>query len=224
MCAETTRSENVRTEGLSANVSIEARSPRETRVSVVLRVGGVLSNLYPEIAGGDRLEATSGADTAVLTLSKHLLARPTYDGVLPGDVGGRPVAVRLLRTSNTSALGTRVIMPDAFAITSPPAGEALSSARPSLVIAWTPPRPGIISWSLRGGCILDQRGDAPDDAGRLTIALTAGPPPDGGRPATSCAVTVRLERVGRGTVDPAFGEGGSIDATQSRDTSVTFAP
>lgn len=224
MCNETTRSENVRTEGLAAHITVEAKSARETFVSAKLRVGGPLSNLYPEIGGSDRLEAVNGADTVALTLSKHLLGAMTYDGALPGDSGGRTVAMRFLRVTNTSALGTHVDMPASFAVTSPAEDDHFSAARPSLVVTWAPPLPGSITWVVRGSCIFDQSGGAPDDGGRLPIVLAAAPAPDGGAPRTSCKVTILLERTARGVVDPAFGEGGSITATQTRERSVWFAP
>lgn len=223
MCNETTRSENVRTEGLAADITIGARSARETSVSARLRVGGPLSNLYPEIAGGDRLEAVNGAGTVALTLTKPLFGAMTYDGVLPGDSGGRAVAVRFLRATNTSALGTHVDMPASFAVTSPAEDERFSAAQPSLVVTWAPPGRGSLAWSLRGACILDQHGGVPDDRGQLPLVLAAAPTADGGPP-MGCKVTLVLERAARGVVDPAFGEGGSISATQTRERSVWFAP
>jgi len=224
MCAETTQSENIRTEGMAADMQVASRGDGKTHVDVTLRVGGPLSNLHPQITGGDQLEVTNGIDTIPLSFGTHLLARPSYHGVLPGDSGGQTVQLRFVRARDKSALGTKIIMPPGFAITSPRAGETYSPARSALAVRWGPAGPGSVEWSVRGGCITDQRGVIAADTGALDVALAAAPPPDGGPPPSRCDVTVKLERTARGVVDPAFGRGGSVSASQQRERVVEFTP
>jgi hypothetical protein len=225
MCAETTRSENIRTEGMRAEVTAESRGDGRTRVTVQLRVGGVLSNVFPQLSTGDHLDAGNGAGTVPLAFSKGIIASPAYHGELPGDSSGRAVQIRFARTGNTSALGTRVVMPPAFAITAPAPGARLTAARNELELAWSPVAGAPVAWTVDGGCILGLHGDQPADTGSLRVSLTAAPPPDdGGPPRPRCDVTVKLERVAHGTLDPAFGEGGSISATQQRQLVVEFTP
>lgn len=224
MCAETTSSENVRTEGMAVEMRVDARGDGKTTVDTILRAGGPLSNLYPQIAGGDRLEVTNGTDTVPLGFGKHVIERPSYFGVLPGDSSGRSIELRFVRATNTTALGTKVVMPPAFAITSPPAGERYSPARSALTVTWTPVGPTPVDWTVEGSCIANERGQLRADTGRLEVALRAAPPPDGGPPHGRCDVVIRLERTARGVVDPAFGHGGSVHATQRRDHAVSFTP
>lgn len=224
MCAETTSSENVRTEGMAAEVRVDARNGLKTSVDVVLRVGGPLSNVFPQVAGGDRIEVTNGIDTVPLGFSKNVIARPAYYGELRGDSGGQTIQIRFTRAANTSALGTKVIMPPSFAITSPPPGEKHSAARPALAVTWSPVGPTPMEWSIEGTCIKGQSGDQRADTGRLEVVLEAAPPPDGGPPPSRCDVNVRLTRIARGVVDPAFGHGGSITATQQRELTISFSP
>jgi hypothetical protein len=224
MCAETTKSENVRTEGMRADVTVEARPDGKTHVDVTLRAGGTFSNLFPAPSPGDRLEITNGAETAPLAFGTHLIARPSWYATLPGDSSGKTIELRFHRTGNTSALGTRVTMPPSLTITSPPAGERFSPAKSALVLTWAPTATVPMQWSVDGACIEGRHGDVPSDTGRLEISLTAAPPPDGGAARARCDVTAKLERSAHGVVDPAFGEGGSISATVRRETVVEFAP
>ena len=227
MCAETTRSENVRTEGMSLHARVDARDGgKKTEISATLRAGGVLSNLFPQVVAPDRIEARVGADAHPLAFAHNMIATPGYVATIPGDAGGQTIEIHFLRSGNTTAAGTRVVMPPGLTITAPRAGETFSPVRPALTITWTStsPSPLPTSFSVSGACILPRQGDLAPDPGRLDLVLAAAPPPDGGPYPSRCDVTIRLERQQRGTVDPAFGEGGSILASQSRERVIEFTP
>jgi hypothetical protein len=222
MCAETTQSENIRTEGMRAAARVESRGDGRTSVDITLRAGGPLSNLYPVVSGGDRIEASNGVETVPLVFSKNVIATPSYHGELKGDSGGRLVEVRFHRVGNTSALGTHVTMPPPFAITSPP-GAKISAARPVLEVTWSPTGPMEVAWQVEGECIEAHDGHVDPDVGRLEVVLKAAAR-DGGALPRACDVKVQLSRQAHGKLDPAYGEGGSIVAIQERELKVEFIP
>lgn len=224
MCAETTRSENVRTEGMRAEVRVESSADLKTHVHVSLRVGGSFSNVYPEATGADRLEARAGKETIPLVFSRNIVQTPSHHGAFTGDVSGQTVEIRFLRGANTSALGTRVLMPPPLTITGPAPGTKLGPGPAVLVLTWAPTSTEPLQWSVDGRCILARRGDVPIDSGRLEIGLTPGTTEDGGVMREPCDVHATLERTGRGTLDPAFGEGGSVTAFQRRELNVHYTP
>lgn len=225
MCAETTRSENVRTEGMSLHARVDVRDGVKTEISATLRAGGLLSNLYPQVTAPDRIEARLGGDLVPLVFSKNIIATPAYSGAVSGDAGGKTVEIHFLRSGNTTATGTRVVIPPAMSITAPRAGEVYSPVRPALTVTWTPVAAAAsMVWEVSGSCIVGKHGDLAPDAGRLDVVLAAAPPPDAGRLPARCDVTIRLERQTRGVVDAAFGEGGSIIASQRRERVVEFTP
>jgi hypothetical protein len=222
MCAETTSSENIRTHGLSETTIVEATDDQPTRVTVTLRAGGPLSNLFPSVAGGDRLEAGNGTETVPLAFSRGGLDAPHYYGFLPGDSAGRTIGVLLSRTGDVSATETRVTVPLAFTIASPAAGEHLSSAR-HVVVTWSPTAASTMDWGVSGDCVHTDLGHQHPDVGRIDLPLRAASAAEGGRPGT-CEVRLALERVEAGVVDPAFGEGGTIGAIQRRVRKFWYTP
>jgi hypothetical protein len=224
MCAETTRSENVRTEGMRADVRVESYADLKTHVYVSLRVGGSLSNVYPEVTGADRLEATASKETIPLPFSRNVVQTPSHHGIFSADTSGQTVEIRFLRSANTSALGTRVVMPPPLTVTGPAPGTELGPGPAVLVLTWAPISTEPLQWSVDGRCIVDRRGDVPRDTGRLEIALAPGKTEDGGVTREPCDVHATLERTGRGTLDPAFGEGGTITAFQRREAHVHYSP
>lgn len=223
MCAETISSENVRTEGLYEQVNVETNGDGTTRIAVTLRVGGALSNLYPAIGIADRLEARVGGKLAELVFDKGIVSLPSYRGEVQGDPGGKAFEILFTRSGNTSATGTRVTMPPSFTISSPAEDTTLSLSHPALSLAWGPPSAEPMSWRIEGDCIVSDSGSSSPDTGRAELTLRPAPT-DAGAPAGGCKAKIFLERTGRGVIDPAFGQGGAIQATQRRERVVQITP
>ena len=223
MCSDSTKSSNVRTSGVNAQMTVVSGESGPTQVSVRVRVGGTFSNTFLTIADGDALTADNGTDTVTLASVRGLIAPPSNDGALPTDSGGRTITVKFVRPHDVSAIASTVVMPAGLAFASPRVGERFDSAHPKVVVTWSPPSSDPLEWSLRGGCVDDKSGLEAVDTGRVEVTLTAAHDADGGR-LGPCDVTVRLARTRSGKLDPAFGEGGSFVATQERDRIIHFTP
>jgi hypothetical protein len=76
---------------------------------------------------------------------------------------------------------------------------------------------------VHGQCVVDYEQTAEGDTGTLTIPPGAIHAQAGGDSST-CQPTVELTRERRGTVDPAFGKGGSITALQLRTRQIQSTP
>lgn len=223
MCSDSTKSSNVRTSGVNAQMTVISGESGPTQVSVRVRVGGTFSNTFLTLADGDALTADNGTDTVSLAPVTGLIHAPSNDGVLPTDSGGRLITVKFVRPHDTSALASTVVMPLGFAFASPRVGEAFDSAHPKVVVLWSPPVSDPIEWSFRGGCIDDKSGTEAVDTGRLEATLVAARDRDGGL-SGPCDVTIHLARSRTGKLDPAYGEGGVISAVQERDRVIRFTP
>ena len=223
MCSDSTKSSNVRTSGVNAQMVVHSGESGPTEVRVRVRVGGTFSNTFLTIADGDALTVENGTDKVSLDSVTGLIAAPSNDGNLPTDSGGRTITVKFARPHDTSALASTVVMPASFGFASPRAGELFDSAHPRVVVTWSPPSSDALEWSFRGTCVENKSGLEAVDTGRLEVTLVAGHDADGGR-LGPCDVTFHLSRTRTGKLDPAFGEGGSIVATQDRDRTIHFTP
>ena len=224
MCSDSTKSSNVRTSGVNAQMTVRSGESGPTQVSVRVRVGGTFSNTFLTLADGDALTVDNGTDTVLLGSVTGLIAAPSNDGALPGDSSGRPITVKFVRPHDTSALGSTVVMPSTLGFASPRVGEAFDSAHPKVVVTWSPASSDPVEWSFRGGCIDENSGVLAVDTGRIEATLAAARDRDGGITVGPCDVTIHLSRTRTGKLDPAFGEGGSITAVQERDRSIRFTP
>lgn len=222
MCSDSTKSSNVRTSGVRAEMRLHSGEGGPTEVSARLRVGGPLSNTFLTVTDGDELTAENGMDKVALVGVRSMIVAPSNEGILPTDSGGRTVTVKFMRPRDTSAPGSTVTMPNGFRVTTPLEGELFGKAHP-VVVTWSPTGSDPMDWSFRGACIEDKAGTETVDKGRVEVMLTGARTADGGL-ATTCNVTIHLSRTRTGVLDPAFGEGGSIVATQDRDRSIRFTP
>ena len=128
MCSDSTRSSNVRTSGVRAEMIVHSGEAGPTEVSARVRVGGTFSNTFLTLADGDELVADNGTDHVALVGSKGLIAVPSNDGTLPTDSSGRTITVKFMRPHDTSAPATTVVMPHALGFGSPRVGESFDSA------------------------------------------------------------------------------------------------
>jgi hypothetical protein len=223
MCSDSTRSSNVRTSGVRAEMIVHSGEAGPTEVFVRVKVGGTFSNTFLTLADGDEIVADNGSDHVSLMGTKGLIAVPSNDGTLPTDSSGRTITVKFMRPHDTSAPASTVTMPHALGFGSPRVGESFDSAHPRVVITWSPTSSEAVEWSLRGGCVDEKSGTDALDTGRVEATLVASRDADGGI-SGPCDVVVHLARTRTGKLDPAFGEGGSIIATQDRDRTIHFTP
>lgn len=216
-CTESVESEDVRTTGIYPVISVVADGRGSSTVTVRLKVGGSNSNTYLDLIGDDRLEASVGDTTKRLDKrSDH-----TYRATFPVDQEGTEFVVAFTRgDADESAPVSSVNLPAPFELEL--GATSASRADDALEVAWVPPASGTIAWEYEGGCVKGDNGTTPDDG---TYALAAG------RLETfesdkneSCTVDLKLTRAREGTLDSAFTEGGTIEASQVRSASFTSMP
>jgi len=178
---------------------------------------------YVELTDGDRLVAWQDSTSRVMRESEFLNI-VSYGATFDIDDEDAEFRVAFEREVDESAPDSHAALPAPFELDAPRS----ASRKGELVIAWTNEgRPDPMSWDLQGECVEPASGDLPDDEGTLTLA------PDtirqraemGGTPVPDeCTVTLHVRRRRTGTVDPAFEEGGSFAAEQSRSAMFTSTP
>jgi hypothetical protein len=213
-CKQEVESTDIRTTGVYPVVDVTADGSGTTRVLVKLKVGGPASNTFLELTGPDRLTATAGGTTKDMDSSGSV----SYAATFPSDAAG-PIVIAFLRGSaDISAPNTTVNLPAPFTLTL--GATEVSRATGSLPVTWTPPGSANLDTSLTGSCIDIVLETIPDD-GSETISgdrLHAHDSVD------ACTVTLSMSRNQSGQVDPAFTEGGSVTAHQTRAASFTTMP
>jgi hypothetical protein len=215
-CAESVESDDVFTDGIYAEMRAEA-SEDGTRVTATLRVGGSTSNTYVMLTGDDSLSATAGGEVEEMT-PQNLGDRYHYTADLDATGEDTEVVFRFTRSIDDGAPDSRCTLPRPMTIDAPVEGDTFSRAE-DVVITWdTSGSSRPISLTVDGDCFSDLSVSLEDDPGSYTIQ--AGMLPSLGDPATACVATVRLSRTNSGSLDPAFGEGGSVVCSQTR--TVTF--
>ncbi|MBS1151003.1 MAG: hypothetical protein H6Q89_2701 [Myxococcaceae bacterium] len=218
----TASSTDIKTSGLYATITGTANGSGATEVSTTLQLGP-LSTTFVELSGTDTLTATSGSNTA--TLKKFaLLGLVNYSASLTGDEEGKSVTVALTRSGgDTSAPSSVLTLPAKFELTGPTAGATFKRGTDQIEVKWdTSGKPDTLTIDLSGSCI-ETVSKTATDSGSLVIAgseLKASKDNE----TKTCDVTVTTRRTRAGTLDAAYGKGGSVSGVQVRTRSIKSAP
>jgi hypothetical protein len=215
-CSESVESTDVKTTGIYPEITVTADGSGSSRVKVRLKVGGSNSNTFLDLTGGDELTATVDGDTKVLDETSD----ETYTASFPLDEEGTEFTIAFTREDDDSAPASTVTLPAPFTMSVSPT-EA-SRASDDVDVEWDPPAGGNVEISLSGSCVDSETDDLPDD-GSHTITADSIETFESDKD-ESCTVSVELERAQRGNIDPAFTEGGMIEALQVRSDSFTSTP
>jgi hypothetical protein len=220
-CAESVESENVFTDGVYAELRASATA-NGTLMRAILVVGGSDSNTYLELTGGDSLSVTAGAETKELR-AQRLGDRYHYTSNLAVVEEDTEVVFRFERSIDDGAPDSRCTMPRPTRIDAPVEGDTFSRVQDAVVITWdTSGSNQPIELEVTGDCFTTLYQSFEDDPGSHTIeAETLASIED---PATACQATVTLSRTTSGSLDPGFGEGGSVVCIQSRSTTFRSEP
>lgn len=219
---ETVSSADIKTSGLYADLEANADGDGHTTVKATLTLD-VGSLTFLELSSGDSLTASSGSETRAMA-RKRLFGSTWYEADFSGDEANKPFSVNLTRTSDTSAPVSSVTLPAPLTFTAPMASQAFSRAAGARVgVAWTPSGLGDpMTVSASGSCIDSVSAlDVTSDNGQYVLpAFTARQ----GEDSKSCSVVVTLTRRRSGSVDAAYGKGGTFVATVKRTITVTSDP
>lgn len=217
-CTENVDSTDVKTSGVYAEMSVLAQGNGSSEVSAGLKVGGSNSNTYLEMKGPDSLSATVGTSTKTLSKSGNF-----YKTTFPVDAADTSFVVAFNRgPDDESAPNSTVTLPAPFTIAGIATGASISRAA-GFTATWqaeTPADP--MRWTLDGDCMFSANKSI-SDTGTVTI-VAADFSMHSGEEQTTCAATFCVDRTRTGTIDSAFGEGGSIDSSQHRCVAFSSTP
>ncbi len=217
-------SSSITTQGMHADLSVEADGTGQSLASAELTVGGDLSNVYVDLVGGDQLVASEGQVSRAMARHNDVLGRVWYQAVLPADAEGTEFHIALERSAGgVSAPDSVAVLPAGFDVTAPAPGTSHSRGAP-LAVTWQPGRADAVTIQVSGFCIVPAAFAVPSWATSYTIGASQlraldGQPPDG-----SCDIAIVIVRKRAGGVDPAYGEGGSFEARQVRSVTVVSVP
>jgi len=216
-CSESVESTDIRTTGIYPEIVVTATGNGTSVVEVQLKTGGPNSNTYLELRGEDTLETTVGEETKTLDGTSSDTYRASFDV----DAEDTEFVIAFLRgDEDENAPASRVTMPAPFEL----AVEVTEASRTAddIEFTWDPPASGNVTWEADGDCIFGEEDDTPDD-GAATIAAGTLEALSSKQDET-CTVDLQLTRSRRGTIDPAFTEGGRIVARHVRRDSFSSTP
>jgi len=231
-CADT-ESENVKTTGVRAEIEVVANGSGNTDIDVQLEVGsgGELATQL-ELSNGDSLIAYANGEERTLTKVNKLLGIH-YVTTFNFDSPNIEFRVELLRNNDQSAPNSTVLLPDPFAITDP-VGNEVFARNADILTTWDPQ--GFSDHSMKvvyelycsnGNSISTSRTERNvSDIGQYSInavevlgSLANQPSSQSG-----CDLDIIVSRTRYGNLDPNYGEGGYIKASQKRARTVRIAP
>lgn len=218
----TASSTDIKTSGLYATISATGTGDGKTAVSTTLQLGP-LSTTFVELSGTDTLTASSASQSVDLK-KVSFLGLVSYNGTLTGDDEGKEVTVALTRSGgDTSAPKSVGTLPAKFSLTAPAAGAKFVRGTTPLEVKWdTSGKSDAINVELSGSCIQTVSKN-PSDTGSVTIPAAEILASKENETKT-CDVTVTVRRTRDGTVDTAYGKGGTFRGVQQRSVVVSSTP
>lgn len=225
--SETTTSDNVDTAGIWAGLEL-VTSGVNTGVTAEFNVGGRNgTNLI--LSSGDRVVVYAGNQSVQLEQDSDFLDID-YEGTIPIASDNAEFRVALERSSATSANNSTVRLPPNFEIFTPQAFSHFSEVA-LLDVTWGPSNPGsTVEIHASATCPNPQ-----DNTQNLSFSEVVNTEDDGSYSSNilsqltdadtdaGCDLSITIERVNSGDLDPAFTEGGYIRAIQRREEAdITF--
>lgn len=215
-CSEDVPSDDVATDAVYASIGVLATGDGTSSVSTYLKVGGANSNTYLDLTDYDALITYVNGTSKSMSQSGN-----GYVTSFPYEAEDTPYRIAFVRTpppdgecAGDSAPNSTVLLPAPFAITAPAQDASVSRASP-LSIQWSNSGGNDpMSFSVDAPCLQYYADDIENDNGSFTIPantlLVIG------SANTACTATVTIHRNRDGELDPNYGEGGVISATQRR--------
>jgi len=231
-CSDTD-SNNVTSEGIEAEITVEATGDGTSFVEARLSVGsGGLFSTDLELENGDRLTATAGGETKVLREEHAFLGGFSYSTSFDTDASGTEFVIAFDRATGTDAPDSRVTLPGAASFVLPTANQTFDLGE-VVQISWTED-------SLTGNIRLEYTTRCPTLGGSNFFSGSRSIANSGEYPISTgsllgdaasnilngevCTTDIGLIHSKNGQLDPNFGEGGRITAKQIRERRITIVP
>ncbi len=217
-------SADLKTAGMSANFTVQADGSGTTNVSGNLNVDNNGTD-YVTLASGDTLVASVAGQTETMAQS-NVAGVVTYSAAFSGQDGANAAyTVALQRKSDVSAPNSTCSLPDPFTIGSPATGASFSRAADINVNYGAGGSEDSVEYMVQGSCIQGPIDAAVSgDPGTFTLGKGSITVAQGQSPQQSCQATLTITRTRTGTIDPAYGSGGSIRCVQTRSVTFTSTP
>jgi len=224
-------SDDLKSSGFNAVISAEAEGDGNTLVEARFYTGSDLERASIELSSEDELIVSADGTRYFFREESVFLEETSYEATINTDTGGTELTVSLVRRNDTSAPSSVVTLPEGMTFNMPAMGTAFHSGE-SITANWTP---AVLSaeleidydilcvHSLGGNIRIVHRFDIPD-SGIFAINvdyLLAGKDIN---QSFVCSATITLTRTNTGVLDPNYGKGGSIQASQVREVSVSIDP
>lgn len=213
-------SNTVATDSLRADIQVVADGSGQSSVYTWLfthRAGDPpLNEDTIRLVNDDAISVTSNDRT--VSMEESLLIEYRYDATFDTAAPGQRYEIALARSTDRSAPHSTVTLPEPFTTTLP---AAFSRSAP-LTITWSPSGSQDQVSVHFTGCVHADLGPLADTG---TATLPAGAFTTTGAPGSpTCDLAVQVSRTRTGTLDPAYGQGGSIVALQRRVATITSVP
>lgn len=219
---ESIESTDVMTDAIYADL-VATSDGSSTHTAATLRLGGATSNTFVNLQGDDVLSVTAGGETKEM-LEGYVGDIYIYNADFELSEADTEFIFSLDRSVDAGAPDSRCTLPEPLDVTAPAGGETFSRELDDLTITWTPSgEQDQIRVTVRGECMWDEVVDVNGDPGTLVITAGTILSLDDDNPA-ACNATVIVQRRRSGTLDPGYGEGGSIVGVQAREVSFRTDP
>lgn len=215
-------STDIKTSGMYATFTAVNKGGA-TRVAGVLKTGGAVSNTFIQLGGNDKLFAAAKEEKKQLA-EHHVGNFYEYDADLAANAENDEVVFSFERVApDESAPNSKVTLPKPLTITAPAASVIVKRSEP-LTVTWdnqgTTDRMIV---EVTGDCVHYYKAEVSGDPGTFVIEANKIKPLND-QASAACSGMVKVSRTRAGTLDPAFGEGGQVTATQLREVSVRIDP
>lgn len=231
-CGGSTSSDNVTSEGIQAEITVEARGSGITHVDAVLTVGsGGAFGTDLDLSSSDTFSAHAYDETRVFNKNEDILGEIDYSTSFPFNEGPTEFRVSLERTNNPSMPNSTVTLPQGFVIVAPTQDQVFTTMD-DIELTWDPSGYAdtiyVDFWfecdAPANTKVVFTRSRTEADDGTATYPaadLLDGYEPDLDETG-ECDTNIEVMRSSNGTLDPGYGEGGYIRARQLRDVDVVI--
>jgi len=199
-----------------------------------LTIGGKsLFSTNLNLTGGDSLSASANSNTVVLEKDKNwFTGQIYYRGILPGDAPTTSITVALTRPNDTDAPNSVMSIPYSPDLTAPINTQVFTQSE-NFTINWdnnNSTLPVTLEFNFR--CTLEA-GTSAFGVEKSSIANTGSISYSISsllgsnltlKNSETCSTKITISREKAGTLDPNYGEGGTITAKQHRSVTVTVNP
>lgn len=227
-CAESTGSENIKTDAIYADMAIVSEDDGYTRVTVQLRVGGPFSNTSVELNTGDRLEVSDGTETKVMTKREQYSNRNEYVTTFHDTVGDTKYTINFIREIEDSALNSSITLPAPVNIDSPDGTVDIPRDKTLFITLSSVDVEMEFDLRISGYCTKDYYKTVTFPEYFSEYLIWAIDPEQLLKKefeTNSCQTTIKTTRYGPdGAISGAFGEGGDISARMSTSQDFTSVP